>query len=99
MGKWLSINGEGIYGTRCWDIYGEGPLVIQGVSPGKIPYTNESIRYTLSKDKKTLYAIQLVQDKDNRCVAKWKLDQEGLTMQVDAAQSPLYSAVWKIDME
>ena len=124
MGKWLSINGEGIYGTRCWDIYGEGPSVIQGESPGKIPYTHESIRYTVSKNKKTLYALQLVPDKDNRCVAKsvtpdnlkgktikrvsllgisnkvsWKSDQEGLTMQVDAAQSPLYSAVWKIEME
>ncbi len=25
IGKWLQLNGEGIYGTRPWIVYGEGP--------------------------------------------------------------------------
>ena len=31
MGAWLAINGEAIYGTRPWKIYGEGPTqVVEG---------------------------------------------------------------------
>ena len=30
MGDWLTINGEAIYGTRPWLVYGEGPTQRQG---------------------------------------------------------------------
>jgi alpha-L-fucosidase len=32
MGKWLSVNGEAIYATRPWKVYGEGPTKVVGGS-------------------------------------------------------------------
>lgn len=48
VGNWLKINGESIYNTRPWIKYGEGAENASG-----------SIRYTRSKDNKTIYAIVL----------------------------------------
>lgn len=43
VGKWLRVNGEAIYSTRPYSTFTEG----------------QTIRYTRSKDGKTLYAISL----------------------------------------
>lgn len=57
LGSWLKINGEGIYGSRPWLVYGEGPTK---TSPGafqeqKQSYTEKDIRFT-TKDG-CLYAF------------------------------------------
>ncbi|MFI3247937.1 MAG: alpha-L-fucosidase [Rikenellaceae bacterium] len=55
-GEWLSVNEEGIYSTRPWTIYGEGPT-----QPGEkmdgdhVEYTNRDVRFTRSKDSRVLY--------------------------------------------
>jgi alpha-L-fucosidase len=65
IGDWLRINGEAIYATRPWKIYGEGPMTGMNDhhwSGGQSdvqnkPFTAEDIRFTQSKNGKTLYAI------------------------------------------
>ncbi|MGA8108573.1 MAG: alpha-L-fucosidase [Acidobacteriaceae bacterium] len=59
---WMQINGEAIYETRPWKVFGEGPNMIkagsfQGNSIAKLG--EKDIRFTGSKDGKTLYAIAL----------------------------------------
>ncbi len=67
IGAWLKVNGEAIYATRPWHIYGEGPST-QFTERGQFggirdtynqPLTPEDIRFTRSKDGKTLFAIAL----------------------------------------
>lgn len=60
IGDWLAANGEAIYGTRPWKIYGEGPAeVVEGhLSEQENPdNTAKDIRYTTKGD--ALYAIVL----------------------------------------
>ncbi|ADE53555.1 alpha-L-fucosidase [Coraliomargarita akajimensis] len=61
VGAWLKVNGEAIYDTRPREFAAEGPTVIEK-SKGfleVLKYTSEDIRYTRSKDGKTVYAIVL----------------------------------------
>ncbi len=66
IGDWMTMNRDCIFGTRPWKVFGEGPalggakLSAQGFNEGKgKPFTSEDIRFTQSKDGKTLYAIVL----------------------------------------
>jgi alpha-L-fucosidase len=58
-GKWLDVNGEAIYGTRPWKIYGEGPTesASGSFSDQKKPFTEKDIRFTTKGE--TLYAIAM----------------------------------------
>jgi alpha-L-fucosidase len=78
IGAWLKINGDAIYATRPWKIYGEGPsteTVEKGRFGGqtdvqKKPFTAEDIRFTQSKNGKTLYAIVLAIPTDGKVTVK-----------------------------
>ena len=78
IGAWLKMNGEAIYATRPWRIYGEGPstrVTEKGQFDGQAdvqtqPFTSEDIRFTQSKDGKRLYAILLNWPKNNRAVIR-----------------------------
>ncbi len=78
IGAWMKVNGEAIYATRPWKIFGEGPSTIveeKGHFGGqadvqKKPFTAEDIRFTQSKDGKTLYAIVLEIPKDGTVTVK-----------------------------
>ena len=65
MTAWMEVNSEGIYSTRPWKVYGEGPSVTNQAPRGQFggardvrPYTAEDLRFTMRGD--TLYAFLMV---------------------------------------
>ena len=60
VGAWLNVNGDAIYGTRPWRIYGEGPTKVAAGSfhdTDTAKYTPEDFRFTTKGD--VLYVIGL----------------------------------------
>jgi alpha-L-fucosidase len=60
VGGWLKTNGDAIYGTRPWKLYGEGPTQVVAGSFNDTKaanYTAEDFRFTTKG--KTLYAIEM----------------------------------------
>lgn len=59
MGAWLKVNGEAIYGSRPWILYGEGPTKVtsSALNTDRQQYTPADIRFTTHNG--ALYAIAL----------------------------------------
>jgi len=60
LGQWLEVNGEAIYSTRYWQVYGEGPTKVSAVQfreRESKPFTAQDIRFTTKGN--LLYAICL----------------------------------------
>jgi alpha-L-fucosidase len=60
--EWMSVNGEAIYETRPWKVYGEGPNSVksgsfQGKSVSKLGA--KDIRFTRNKANNAVYALVL----------------------------------------
>jgi alpha-L-fucosidase len=78
IGAWLNVNGEAIYATRPWTVFGEGPAAqnfVKGQFDGQRdadtkPFTPEDIRFTQSKDGQTLYTIVLAFPADGKITIK-----------------------------
>jgi alpha-L-fucosidase len=75
MTAWMDVNSEGIYATRPWKTYGEGPSVTGPVQAGRFggatdvrPYTSEDMRFTMKGD--SLYAFVMVWPETRSTVIK-----------------------------
>ena len=58
IGEWMKVNGESIYGTRPWKVFGEGPtsenanpVNAQGFNEGKEKYSSADLRFNKKGDK------------------------------------------------
>ena len=77
LARWIAVNGEGIFGTRPWGIYGEGPSTIEKAEAGQFGgardvrrggYTSEDVRFTTKGD--VLYAYLLAWPNEPRALIK-----------------------------
>ena len=65
MADWTAVNGEAIYGTRPWLVYGEGSVKAKGGAFNEnFTYSAKDIRFTTKGE--TLYAIALGWPDDNQ---------------------------------
>ena len=72
LASWMPANGEAIYGTRPFSVYGEGPPDVKGsgnFNENKArSYTSEDIRFTTKGD--TLYAFALAWPENGKIAIK-----------------------------
>jgi alpha-L-fucosidase len=76
IGRWMAVNSEGIYDTRPWAVFGEGPVMEtaapisnQGFNEGKNkPFTSSDIRFTTKGD--AIYAFVMGWPEDGKVMIK-----------------------------
>lgn len=71
IGRWLEINGDAIYGTRPWKIFGEGPTKIESGSftdTKRAGFGSEDFRFT--RKGNALYAIALGWPEDGKLAVR-----------------------------
>ena len=66
LAKWMPVNGEAIFGTRPWQVFGEGPSRVKsgGFNEDRLRYGAQDIRFTTKGG--TLYALALGWPADRR---------------------------------
>jgi alpha-L-fucosidase len=95
VGGWLEVNGEAIYGTRPWKVFGEGPTQVVAGSfkdTASKPFTGQDIRFTAKDD--TVYAIALAWPENGRLLVKSLADVPVANVQLLGSKEKL---VWKHD--
>jgi alpha-L-fucosidase len=69
IAAWIAVNGEGIYATRPWKAFGEGPSTTAVVARGQLAtYTSEDVRFTTKGD--TLNAFVMGWPADGKALIK-----------------------------
>ena len=78
IADWMAVNSQAVFATRPWATYGEGPSTAAKDAPkgafGGVadvtPFTAEDVRYTRSKDGKTLFAFVMARPESGRVTLK-----------------------------
>lgn len=77
MATWMQTNSEGVFGSRPWKVYGEGPSTVEPPEPGQFsgardvrskPYTLEDMRFTTKAH--VLYAYLLAPQPAKQVIIK-----------------------------
>ena len=79
IGRWLAVNGEAIYASRPWKVFGEGPTqrASGSFTDAKKPdFTSQDIRFTTRGE--TLYATFLAWPENGRVVITSLAEKTGL---------------------
>ena len=102
LAEWMSVNGEAIFATRPWKVFGEGRSATAAednrdrlVDKKAKPFSAQDVRFTTSKDGASLYAIVLgAQDAPVRIRTLAGVKVAGVTLLGSEAR-----VVWKQDGE
>ncbi len=67
MGEWMAVNGQGLYGTRPWVVFGEGSTTYAGghFNEKALAYTPKDIRFTAKGDT-DIYAFFMAWPANNQ---------------------------------
>lgn len=79
IGRWLAINGEAIYASRPWKVFGEGPTMLAGGSftdAKKPDFISQDIRFTTRGE--ALYATFLAWPESGTLLITSLAEQAGL---------------------
>jgi alpha-L-fucosidase len=70
LAKWMEVNGEGIFSSRPWKIYGEGPTQVRSgmFNENNVKLSAQDIRFTVKNNK--LYAWFLGWPADGKSVIR-----------------------------
>jgi alpha-L-fucosidase len=88
IGKWLAVNGEAVYGTRPWKVFGEGPTeVAEGMfmDTKRGAFTGQDIRFT-RRGQNTLYAIGLAWPEKDLTIRSLGSDLKLYTGKIEAVE-------------
>ncbi|MGC6424716.1 MAG: alpha-L-fucosidase [Lentimonas sp.] len=90
IAAWMDVNAQGIYGTRPWHRFGEGPTNTVGghTSEQALVYTQEDFRFTTKGD--TLYIFAMANAQDNLLIQSLTKDKKLVSsVELVGSQEPI----------